>query len=125
MRWLRDGLLWAKDRIKGYRTYKEVAEHTKTDGRAEIPIRFLGLWDTVEAYGMPVEELKRGIDWVLWPLLFGDLIRHRAWNEPVTPCRSTMSARLFIRCCGTKSLKPTWLPKTRCTPAVSLKFGSP
>src|SRR5258705_13562312 len=31
-------------------------------------------WDTVEAYAMPVEELKRGIDWVLWPMVFGDLI---------------------------------------------------
>ena len=74
MRRLRNVLLWAKDRIKGYRTYKEVMEYTKTTGRKKIPIRFLGLWDTVEAYGMPVEELKRGIDWVLWPLLFGDLI---------------------------------------------------
>jgi len=74
MRWLRDVVLWAKDRIKGYSTYREIAERTKSAGRAEIPIRFLGLWDTVEAYGMPVEELKRGIDWVLWPMLFGDLI---------------------------------------------------
>src|ERR1700741_4713226 len=73
MRRLRNVLLWAKDRIKGYRTYKEVMEYTQTTGRKKIPIRFLGLWDTVEAYGMPVEELKRGIDWVLWPLLFGDL----------------------------------------------------
>jgi uncharacterized protein (DUF2235 family) len=74
MRWLRDAVLWAKDRIKGYRTYMEVAEQTKDSGRAEIPIRFLGLWDTVEAYGIPIAQLKRGIDWVLWPMLFGDLI---------------------------------------------------
>jgi uncharacterized protein (DUF2235 family) len=74
MRWLRDGLLWVKDRIKGYRSYREIAQSTKDAKRAEIPIRFLGLWDTVEAYGMPVDELKRGIDWVLWPMLFGDLI---------------------------------------------------
>src|SRR5580700_1266697 len=74
MRWLRDAVLWAKDRIKGYRIYTEVAEQTKDSGRAEIPIRFLGLWDTVEAYGIPIAQLKRGIDWVLWPMLFGDLI---------------------------------------------------
>jgi uncharacterized protein (DUF2235 family) len=74
MRWLRDVVLWVKDRIKGYRTYREVVQRTQAAGRAEIPIRFLGLWDTVEAYGMPVEELKRGIDWVLWPMVFGDLI---------------------------------------------------
>lgn len=74
LRRLRDALLWAKDRIKGYRTYKEIAQDTRNAHRAEIPIRFIGLWDTVEAYGMPNEELKRGIDWVLWPMLFGDLV---------------------------------------------------
>ncbi len=42
-------------------------------GRNAITIRFLGLWDTVEAYGVPIAELKRGIDLVLWPMLFGDL----------------------------------------------------
>jgi uncharacterized protein (DUF2235 family) len=74
MRRLRDGLLWIKDRIKGYRSYDAVIARTKASGRWEIPIRFLGLWDTVEAYGMPIDELKRGIDWVIWPMVFGDLI---------------------------------------------------
>jgi uncharacterized protein (DUF2235 family) len=46
--------------------------------RDKLPIRFLGLWDTVEAYGMPIAELKRGIDLYIWPLVFGDksLSRH-------------------------------------------------
>lgn len=74
MRRLRDGLLWLKDRIKGYEGYEAIVARTKASGRWEIPIRFLGLWDTVEAYGMPIDELKRGIDWVIWPMLFGDLI---------------------------------------------------
>jgi uncharacterized protein (DUF2235 family) len=74
MRWLRDGLIWARDWVTGHLTYKQIAEQTEQAKRAEIPIRFLGLWDTVEAYGMPIAELKRGIDWVLWPMLFGDLI---------------------------------------------------
>ncbi len=35
----------------------------------DVKIRFLGLWDTVAAYGMPVEEMTRGIsDWI-WPLM--------------------------------------------------------
>ncbi len=71
MRRLCNVLLAAKDRIKGYLAYSEIAKQTKAAGRIEIQIRFLGLWETVEAYGMP---LKRGIDWVLWPMLFGDLI---------------------------------------------------
>jgi uncharacterized protein (DUF2235 family) len=74
MRRLRDALLWAKGRIKGYRTYKEIVEEIKAAGKADIRIKFLGLWDTVEAYGIPIDELKRGIDWVLWPMLFGDLV---------------------------------------------------
>ncbi len=39
----------------------------------QVPgIRFLGLWDTVDAYGLPVEELKKGIDRYLWPLALED-----------------------------------------------------
>jgi uncharacterized protein (DUF2235 family) len=74
MRRLRDAVLWLKDRVRGYRTYGEAAAQTRAEGRAEIPIRFLGLWDTVEAYGVPIVELKRGIDRMLWPMVFGDLI---------------------------------------------------
>ncbi len=40
--------------------------------RRDVPIRFLGLWDTVEAYGVPVVGLKNAIDRWLWPLVFGD-----------------------------------------------------
>jgi uncharacterized protein (DUF2235 family) len=72
-RWLRDIFLLVRNRISGHGSYDKVTAATKAAGRDKIPIRFLGLWDTVEAYGMPIQELKRGIDWVLWPMLFGDL----------------------------------------------------
>jgi uncharacterized protein (DUF2235 family) len=68
LRWLRDGILRAKNWITGEPTYAEVSAQSCK----EVRIRFLGLWDTVEAYGIPIAELKRGIDWVLWPMLFGD-----------------------------------------------------
>lgn len=35
--------------------------------------RFVGLWDTVDAYGMPIKELKQGIDKYIWPMSFPDL----------------------------------------------------
>jgi uncharacterized protein (DUF2235 family) len=73
LRWLRDRALWVKDWLKGYRNYDEIAEETKEEGQKGVHIRFLGLWDTVEAYGIPIKELKRGIDWVLWPMMFGNL----------------------------------------------------
>ena len=73
MRGLRDFFMWAWNRVRGYQTYKELTEATCKSGRTDIPIHFLGLWDTVAAYGMPIDELKYGIDWLLWPMLFADL----------------------------------------------------
>lgn len=35
-------------------------------------IRFVGVWDTVDAYGMPVDELKTAIDQVVWPMTLAD-----------------------------------------------------
>ena len=34
----------------------------------EKVIKFLGVWDTVDAYGLPVDELTRAWDRVVWPL---------------------------------------------------------
>jgi uncharacterized protein (DUF2235 family) len=31
-------------------------------------IRFLGLWDTVAAYGLPIDEMTRGVNQWIWPL---------------------------------------------------------
>ncbi|MGH6642098.1 MAG: DUF2235 domain-containing protein [Bradyrhizobium sp.] len=33
-----------------------------------IKVRFIGVWDTVAAYGMPVDEMTRGIHQYLWPI---------------------------------------------------------
>jgi uncharacterized protein (DUF2235 family) len=35
-------------------------------------IAFIGVWDTVDAYGMPVDELKEGIDRYVWPMTLAD-----------------------------------------------------
>lgn len=37
-----------------------------------IDIPFVGVWDTVDAYGMPVDELKLAIDRWVWPMSFAD-----------------------------------------------------
>jgi len=70
---VRDLYFWIKDKALGFQPYSVVAEQTKAAGRADIRIRFLGLWDTVEAYGLPVAELKDGVNKFLWPLVFGNL----------------------------------------------------
>jgi hypothetical protein len=35
-------------------------------------ITFIGVWDTVDAYGMPIDELKEGIDRYVWPMTLAD-----------------------------------------------------
>jgi uncharacterized protein (DUF2235 family) len=37
-------------------------------------IKFVGVWDTVDAYGLPVYELKKGIDRYIWPLALEDQV---------------------------------------------------
>jgi uncharacterized protein (DUF2235 family) len=34
----------------------------------KVRIRFVGVWDTVAAYGMPIDEMTRGIHQYLWPI---------------------------------------------------------
>ncbi|OED36027.1 hypothetical protein AB833_28825 [Chromatiales bacterium (ex Bugula neritina AB1)] len=40
----------------------------KTSDNIKVGIRFLGVWDTVDAYGLPIDELRRAWDMVVWPL---------------------------------------------------------
>jgi uncharacterized protein (DUF2235 family) len=47
---------------------KAPAPQTTPPGRNIPVIRFLGLWDTVAAYGLPIDEMTRGVSQWLWPL---------------------------------------------------------
>ncbi len=51
-------------------TYKQIKQQTELQGRSRIPIKFVGLFDTVEAFGVPIEEFRRAIDWAIWPISF-------------------------------------------------------
>ncbi len=66
-RWLRDQWLTLWYRLRGFGPY----------GRPrfrEVPsVRFVGVWDTVDAYGLPIDELTRGVDLWIWPMSFRDL----------------------------------------------------
>ncbi len=35
-------------------------------------VRFIGVWDTVDAYGMPIEEIRSGFDKFFFPMTFRD-----------------------------------------------------
>jgi uncharacterized protein (DUF2235 family) len=66
-RWLRDGAIAWLERVLERPSYAALAKRTG------IPIHFLGVWDTVSAYGMPIEEFKPAVNWLLWPMMFKDL----------------------------------------------------
>ncbi|WP_442754865.1 DUF2235 domain-containing protein [Methylocystis sp. JAN1] len=64
-RWPRDNVVVPLlDRLRGRRPYD------RARNRRVEKIDFLGLWDTVGAYGMPVEELRIVIDRYVFPLTF-------------------------------------------------------
>jgi len=54
-----------------FRAIRDVFVRDKYDKRKNWPvpkIRFVGVWDTVAAYGAPLDEMTRGISRYLWPL---------------------------------------------------------
>jgi uncharacterized protein (DUF2235 family) len=57
----------------GQKYYQNVQIRPKPD-----EIHFLGLWDTVDAYGGPIEEITRAIDYWFWPLSMPD--RHMSYK---------------------------------------------
>jgi uncharacterized protein (DUF2235 family) len=59
-RWIRD--LFASD------------NYDKQKNRRDITVRFIGVWDTVAAYGMPIDEMARGFSQWIWPSQLPDTI---------------------------------------------------
>ena len=60
---LRDGFLRIKNLIVGRPPYDP------RENRPVESVEFMGVWDTVAAYGLPVDEMTRGVDRWLWPLV--------------------------------------------------------
>lgn len=61
LRGVRDGVLEFFERLRRLPPYDSVPKR-KPD------VEFLGVWDTVAAYGLPIDELTRGWDYWVWPL---------------------------------------------------------
>jgi uncharacterized protein (DUF2235 family) len=52
-------------------------KYDKTKNKPVASVRFLGLWDTVAAYGLPIEEMTRGVSQWIWPLELPERILHK------------------------------------------------
>ena len=55
--------------------------------RRQVGVRFVGVWDTVAAYGLPIEELTNAVENWIWPLDFKD----RSLPEKVEYARQALS----------------------------------
>jgi Uncharacterized alpha/beta hydrolase domain (DUF2235) len=85
-RYLRDAVLFFRPANWFHRRYdapfwvsKKQAEKLDTVVKAtreqmrhgdRVPIKFVGLFDTVEAFGVPLESLRSAIDKLIWPISF-------------------------------------------------------
>ena len=79
LRPFRDAWVFLKNWVLGRERYSS-GKNIK-----DVSIRFLGLWDTVAAYGLPVEEWTIGIDRYLWPLELPD---RKPWSNIERACHA-------------------------------------
>jgi uncharacterized protein (DUF2235 family) len=66
LRSLRDMITNAWNTLGGYQPYH------RFESTPRPPIRFVGLWDTVAAYGLPIEEMTRSVSLWIWPMSLPD-----------------------------------------------------
>lgn len=66
---IRDALVWTKRALLGQPHHAEVS-HGDGRGPGQVEIRFMGLFDTVEAYGVPIDDLRDVINYLIWPIRF-------------------------------------------------------
>lgn len=94
-RWIRNIILYLYHLVMRHRSYADVRKameeadkHTKgEDKRDNVHVEFLGVFDTVEAFGVPIEELRLAIDWAIWPISF----RNGVLNNKIKRARHALS----------------------------------
>jgi uncharacterized protein (DUF2235 family) len=85
---LRDGFIMAK-RFVLQQDQHTVMTAAQTDAQRpdQVKVALMGLFDTVEAYGVPVDALRRHINWWLWPIVF----RNRQCSPIVAEVRHALA----------------------------------
>ena len=70
---LRDVIAQGAGKLRGRKPYDPKKNFHEHDLKDDQPlIKFVGVWDTVDAYGLPIDELTRAWDKVVWPLTAKD-----------------------------------------------------
>jgi uncharacterized protein (DUF2235 family) len=78
---IRDAVVSLWQKTTGGTPYQHV------ERRKDITIHFVGVWDTVAAYGLPIDELTIAVDKWVWPMKFEDT----SLLERVTHARHAMA----------------------------------
>ncbi len=73
LRAVRDLFIDSLDRLQRRTLYRDIPKTGALGSKEPLEIEFLGLWDTVDAYGLPVDELTTVVDRFIWPLTMRDL----------------------------------------------------
>lgn len=61
-------LEWPFRKIRDAILYIFGNRYRKEDNRELESVEFVGVWDTVAAYGLPIDEMARGVSQYIWPL---------------------------------------------------------
>ena len=101
------------DRLRNVRdwtiaTYRSLSHQQQYGDVPRVNVKeitFVGVWDTVAAYGLPIEEFTRGIDEWVWPLSMPNYELSRKVLCARHALALTMSAILSTPLCGTNSRK--------------------
>ena len=107
------------------RAYRRLAGIPQYDKALQIPIEqidFLGLWDTVDAYGGPIEEITRAIDYWYWPLSMPDRFMNAKVHRACHALALEDERDAFGRSSGTKDTSATRRPASSTT---SMPDGRP
>lgn len=71
LRWLGRGLINAKRAVFRQPAFGKSLDETDAK-RLRPDVDFVGVWDTVSAYGGPIVEFTRAVDMMVWPLSMND-----------------------------------------------------
>ena len=72
-------LEWFFRKLRDLVLYMFGMRYKTSDNQPVESINFLGLWDTVAAYGLPIDEMSRGVSQWIWPLELPD----RSFNPKI------------------------------------------
>ena len=71
VRLARDGIIWAKRSLLRQMQHAAVQDAQTPDiAPKAVKVHFMGVYDTVEAYGIPIKLLANVVNRVLWPFQF-------------------------------------------------------